>query len=106
MLCYAIPSKSHLEFMEIEKHNLEEASLACRGVAWDFVGVKHAGKVAQPRGYWGMLPPQNIFKFRVFEMWFQRFPQDIFNNKINTQENEVFNCLFYPSLVLLVRYGV
>ena len=33
MLCYAIPSKSHLEFMEIEKHNLEEASLACRGVA-------------------------------------------------------------------------
>ena len=46
MLCYAIPSKSHLEFMEIEKHNLEEASLACRGVAWDFVGVKHAGKVA------------------------------------------------------------
>ena len=65
--------------MEIEKRNREAGSLACGGIAWDFVGVMHSGKVAQPGGCWGMLPPQNIFKFRVFEMWFQHFPQDIFN---------------------------
>ena len=103
MLCYAIPSKSHLEFMEIEKHNLEAAPLACRGVAWDFVGVMHAGKVAQPRGYWGMLPPRTFLNLGSWKCDSGVFHRIFLINKINTQENEVINCLFYPSLVSLVR---
>ena len=47
--------------MEIEKRNREGAgSLACGGIAWDFVGVMHSRKVAQPGGCWGMLPPEHF----------------------------------------------
>ena len=47
--------------MQIEKRNREGAgSLACGGIAWDFVGVMHSGKVAQPGGCWGMLPPEHF----------------------------------------------
>ena len=92
--------------MEIEKRNREAGSLACRGVAWDFVGVKHAGKVAQPRGYWGMLPPRTFLNLEFLKCDSSVFHRIFLINKINTQENVVVNCLFYPSLELLVRYGV
>jgi len=62
-----IPAKSHLEFLKIEKRNREAGSLACGGIAGDFVSVMHAGKVAHLGGV-GACSPQNIFKLGVSEM--------------------------------------
>ena len=66
----------------------------------------HSGKVAQPGGCWGMLPPRTFLNLGFLKCDSSVFHRIFLINKINTQENEVANCLFYPSLVLLVRYGV
>ena len=48
---------------------------------------------------------QKIFKFRVSEMPSPAFSAG-YSQEIMTKENAVISCLFYPSLVLLVRYSV
>lgn len=55
-------------------------------------------------GCGGMLP-EKILKFRVSGMPFSAFSAGHFQQVI-TQENAEVSCLFYPSLVLLVRYSV
>ena len=52
-----------------------------------------------------MLPHKKSFKFKVLDKPFPAFSAGNFQ-LINTQGNEVFCCLFYPSLVLSVRYNV
>ena len=53
----------------------------------------------------GHAPSQKCFKFKVLEIPFPAFSAGNFQ-LINTQGNEVLCCLFYPSLVLSVRYNV
>ena len=66
----------------------------------DLEGVRTEEKVERRRhtklvGSWGMLP-HKMFELRASEMPFPAF----------SAENAVVRCLFYPSLVLSVKYSV
>ena len=52
-----------------------------------------------------MLDTHKISKFGVWEMPFPAFSAGHFL-QINTYENAVVSCLFYPSLVLSARHSV
>ena len=72
----------------------------------DLEGVRTEEKVERRRhtklvGSWGMLP-HKMFELRASEMPFPAFSAGHFN----TTENAVVRCLFYPSLVLSVKYSV
>ena len=60
-------------------------------------------KVPQTRGSLGACSPQNIFTFGVSEMPSPAFSTGHFQST-KTRENTVISCLFYPSLVLSVKY--
>ena len=48
-------------------------------------------------------PPRTFLNLGSWKCDSSVFHRIVLINKINTQENEVINCLFYPSLVSLVR---
>ena len=108
----ATMSQNLLRFIIRHKSSTGGNMVRCRGVAWGLDGVRTRGrKVVAPmrrrlnlEGFGGMLP-QKMFKFRVSEMPFPAFSTWYFQ-LINTQENPLVSCLFYPSLVLSVRWSV